>query len=92
MTYENLQQSLLHLQIKYNSNIEYTTISEQEALTIIDMIANVGGTLGLFIGISLLSFLEMIEIIIKIGSILVKNKVKKIKSVKSKQNAYVIKI
>lgn len=87
-TYESLQQSLLHLDIKYNVNIEYTTISEKEAVTLIDMIANIGGTLGLFIGISLLSFVELVEILIKIGSIIIKNKVKSIEMCKN-QNEYV---
>lgn len=68
----------------YNADIEYTSITEQEALTIIDMIANVGGTLGLFIGISLLSFLEMAEILIKIASILLKDKVKTVRTKKPK--------
>lgn len=72
VTFETLQQSFLYLEIMYNSDIEYTSITEQPAVTPIELIANVGGTLGLFIGVSLLSFLEMVEILIKIISILIK--------------------
>lgn len=76
VTYENVRDSLVSLLIAYE-DIEYTMISEQPTLTIIDVIANVGGTLGLFIGISLLSVFELAEILIKILGIWLRNESKK---------------
>ena len=72
ITMEVIQKSFLTLHIHY-SELEYTLISEQPSLSAIDLIANIGGSLGLFIGISLLSFLEIVEILIEIGSILFGN-------------------
>lgn len=68
-----LEQSLLGLEIYFN-DIEYTSITEAPSVTIEGMVANIGGTLGLFIGISLLSFMEICEILIEIATIIIKNK------------------
>lgn len=54
----------------YYDEIKYTSISEAPTISLFDMIANIGGTLGLFIGISLLSFVEIIELMIEIFLIL----------------------
>lgn len=46
----------------YFDQIKYTRITEASAVTFVDLIANIGGELGLFIGISFLSFVELIEL------------------------------
>lgn len=53
----------------YFEDIKYTKISEAPTMTFVDLIASIGGTLGLFIGISLLSFVELIELIVEIVGI-----------------------
>lgn len=73
VTMELIRQSFLSLHVQFEDMV-YTSITEQENLTVIDLIANIGGTLGLFIGISFLSFLEMVEILIKLFSIIIGNK------------------
>ena len=55
----------LSLIIFYNS-ASYTTIEEMEKTDLIDLIANIGGTLGLFLGLSVLSFVEIFELFGKI--------------------------
>ena len=50
----------------YFSDLRYTEITETPSMTIIDLFANIGGTVGLFVGISVLSFVEIIEIIIEV--------------------------
>ena len=55
--------SMLSLNIYYDS-LSYTTITETAKTEWIDLISNIGGTLGLFIGISFLTFGEIFEIII----------------------------
>lgn len=74
--YEILSQSMVGVEISF-ANIGFTHINEHPSVTIYSLIADIGGTLGLFIGISLISFIEVIEIIIKILSILTKNRMAK---------------
>lgn len=61
--------SLVRLTINYQ-DLEYTLIEEIPALDFQAYLANIGGQLGLFIGISILSLLEILELIIEIGYIL----------------------
>lgn len=53
----------------YFDEIKYTEITEAPTTTFVDLIASIGGTLGLFIGVSLLSFVELIELILEIIAI-----------------------
>ena len=43
----------------------YTYISQKVKTKWVDLISNIGGTLGVFIGVSLLSFAEILEILIE---------------------------
>lgn len=45
-------------------------ITETPAITIYDLLPNIGGTMGLFVGISALSFVEIVEIVIEILTLL----------------------
>ena len=45
-------------------NLYYTSVDEVPAMTLNDLLGNLGGQLGLFIGISFLSLIELIELII----------------------------
>lgn len=54
----------------YFKNIKYTKISEAPLTSFLGLIANIGGTLGLFIGISLLSFVELIELSLDVATII----------------------
>lgn len=49
----------------YFDEIKYTQITETPTMCFVDLVANVGGTMGLFIGISLLSFVELIELFLE---------------------------
>jgi hypothetical protein len=42
--------------------LKYTEISSDPKWEVVDLIANIGGTLGLFLGVSVLSFVEFIEL------------------------------
>lgn len=57
--------SVLAVKVFYSTG-SYTKITEKPALELKDLIPNVGGTLGLFLGIGVLSFVEIIEILIEI--------------------------
>ena len=63
----------------YYKDLGYTSISETKALTIHTVLANYGGQLGLFVGMSLMSFFHLFEIIIRSFLLILKS----IKIVKS---------
>lgn len=50
----------------YFNNLEYTELLELQKFPPLDLVSNIGGTLGLFLGISLLSFIEILEMIIHV--------------------------
>ena len=58
-------------------NLYYTSFHESPSVTPNDMFGLVGGQLGLFLGISILSFIEIVEIIIDSIFIYCKNKKEK---------------
>lgn len=54
----------------YFDEIKYTRMEESPQMELVDLVANIGGTLGLFIGVSFLSFAEALEFVfIMIGTI-----------------------
>ena len=65
----------------YYENLEYTSISQVAHMDVIDLISNIGSNLSLFIGISFISFAEIIELIIEILCIFLENKNQKSRSV-----------
>ena len=67
-TYELVQSASLAVRI-YFDDLSYTLVSESPKTELVDMIANVGGLLGLFMGMSLLSFVEVIELFCEFGFI-----------------------
>ena len=56
----------------YSREYKYTFISEEPNMNIADLISNIGGILGVFIGISFLSFIEIIDFLIEAIFILIK--------------------
>ena len=64
----------------YNE-LKETIIEESEKMSDIDFIANIGGTLGLFLGVSFLSFFEIMEIFLQIIFILFENSKNKVLNV-----------
>jgi hypothetical protein len=58
----------------FYKNLEYTRISQLPKIDFFDLISNIGGNLGLFIGISFLSFAEIIELFIETFCILFEKK------------------
>ena len=76
VTYEELKKSTLAINVYYD-DLKYTVIEESPSTDLITLIAGMGGTLGLFIGVSFLSFVEIFEILIKILFIFIEEKSKK---------------
>ncbi len=59
------------IRLYYNS-LEYTEIIQIPKTTTADLVSNIGGTLGLFMGLSLLSFVEFIEFIILLFTVFIR--------------------
>ena len=62
---DDIKQNLVQLNIYYQ-DLSYELIAQTASITWMSLIADTGGVLGLFIGISLLSFVEIIEMFIEI--------------------------
>lgn len=74
LKYESLKHNMLQLSIFYG-DLGYEQYDEVEDMSWLDLISNIGGTLGLFIGMSFLSFVEIVDIVLQI--VLYKNDNKK---------------
>jgi hypothetical protein len=62
---EIAKKSFVTFQLYYSTN-SFTLSSETPSMDIVGLLANIGGTLGLFLGVSLLHFCELIEVLIEI--------------------------
>ena len=56
----------------YYETLKYTLISQQPKILLIDLIPSIGGTIGLFVGTSFLSFIEIFELFIETFCIVTK--------------------
>jgi hypothetical protein len=65
LTYEEIKERLLILNIYY-SKLSYIKISESPKTSIIDLLSNLGCTLCLYVVISFLSLIEIVEIMMEI--------------------------
>lgn len=74
-THSNVITNRTSVTVFYNS-LKYILISQQAKTLIIDLVPNIGGILGLFIGISFLSFIEIFEFIAEYFFIFCDNKIK----------------
>jgi hypothetical protein len=64
--FKNLQiENYVSFAVFYES-LQYTVIDQMAQMNVFDLISNIGGNLGLFIGISFLSFAELIELFVEI--------------------------
>ena len=73
ITLEDLRESMVQFSVYY-TDFDYTFIGQIPKQELVDLVSNFGGLFGLFIGISFLSFGELIEIIIEILIILCEKK------------------
>ena len=58
--------------------MKYISIEEIEKTSFLDLVSGIGGTLGLFIGMSFLSFFELFDVLIETAIILVNSERKQI--------------
>lgn len=65
ITYESLKRNMVQISVFYG-DLGYDQYEEQAKMDITDLVSNIGGTLGLFLGMSFLSFVEFIDILLQI--------------------------
>jgi len=65
ITLEDLRASVVAFSVYY-SDFKYTVIEQLPKMQIVDAVSNFGGLLGLFVGVSFLSFMELFECLIQI--------------------------
>ena len=70
LSYDIRSSTMLNMNITrvkiYLSSLKYTMISQEPKTQIIDLISNIGGTFGLLIGFSFVTFFEIFELLIEI--------------------------
>ena len=76
-SYDQLKKSMVSINLNYNE-LRFTQIEESQKTTIIDFVSNIGGTMGLFLGISFLSFFEIAEVLLEILFIWYENRKSKV--------------
>lgn len=65
-SFDELRKNIMAINIYYDS-LSYQITKEKPATYLMNLISSTGGTLGLFLGISLLSFIEVIELLIELA-------------------------
>lgn len=71
VTYEMIKSSISGVSI-YFKELKYTKISESPSITWVDLVVSIGSTMGLFLGLCLMVFVEIIELFIELMVILLK--------------------
>ena len=70
-----LAENLVKINIYYDK-LTYTLIDEFETTTMPTLLSNIGGTLGLYLSVSVLSIVELIEVIIEFVTIQIRKRKK----------------
>lgn len=73
ITHEVFSRSLAAVDIHFNE-VKVTEMEESPAMTVVELISNIGGTIGLFISFSILGVVEFIELVIEAAIIMVKSR------------------
>ena len=71
LNYANLTRTFYGIRVFYE-DLRYTWINQQVKIELFGLVSNVGGILGLFIGFSFVSLMEIFEIIFEFFYILVR--------------------
>ena len=64
-SFDDVKKRVVELKIYY-SKLSYLSLTESPKTSIIDLFSNIGGTLGLYVGVSLLSLVEIVEILLEV--------------------------
>ena len=73
VTFDKIKKSIVKLSVYYD-DLSYTEIKENESMDVAGLLAHIGGIMALFLGSSLLSFVEAVGVLHEIMSFLVHRK------------------
>lgn len=76
VSYDMLRKSISGVFIYFDETV-VTEIEQSPSIVLVDLIANIGGTLGLFVGLSVLSIVEVIELAVNLILIAIRFKKEK---------------
>lgn len=65
MNYDSLKRNMVQIAVYYG-DLGYQQYQELEKMSLGDLISGIGGTLGLFLGMSFLSFVEIFDVMLQI--------------------------
>jgi hypothetical protein len=63
-----VEKSIVNVKIFYDS-LSYTKTTESPQMDVVSLVASVGGNLGLFLGVSVFSLCEIVEVLIEMYSL-----------------------
>ena len=63
---ETARRNFVNVNLYYNA-LAYTLSTETSSMDVVSLLANIGGTMGLFLGVSLLHVCEIVEAFIELG-------------------------
>ena len=66
INFENARNSIARIYIFYDSLSYIKSVEQARSGSVLELAANIGGILGLFLGVSVLSFFEFIEVLIEL--------------------------
>lgn len=65
LSYDSLKRNMAQVSVYYG-DLGYQKYEESEKTSLSDLVAIIGGTLGLFLGMSFLSFIEIADVVLQI--------------------------
>jgi len=71
-TYEQINRNFAYIAVYYN-HLKYTLVTQDPKTETFNFISYIGGILGLFLGISFLSFIEIFEMVLEVVFIIFRN-------------------
>ena len=63
LTIDDVRSRMLAVNVHYSS-LAYQSFTESPKTEVVDLVSSIGGTLGLFLGVSFLSFIEIFDLIV----------------------------
>lgn len=66
VTVEELRNNMLAINVYYGK-LNYKSYQESAKTQMVDLVSGIGGTIGLFLGVSFLSFIEIIDLFFHMG-------------------------
>ena len=66
VTYDLIKEYFYSINVYYSST-QYTYINEQPQMTLVGLFSNLGGSLGMFVGFSVFSLLEIFELVLMLS-------------------------